>query len=216
VIITIIPAKPFAESKKRLSPVLSHRERILLSQNLLRHTILAAMPIGPVVVVSRSSNVRDSAAGIGANTLIENNRDLNDAIRQGIDWAQTHGASSGLILPLDLPLLTTTVLEALIEPAYQPALSVGIAPCRHCQGTNALALTPPDLIPPQFGPNSFARHQQLAQKAGVKPTIYHSPQLAFDLDTPEDWLDFMALKPNRQRSLLTSSMQRSKCYHHQE
>jgi 2-phospho-L-lactate/phosphoenolpyruvate guanylyltransferase len=186
-----------------LSPVLSHQERILLSQNLLRHTILAAMPLGPVVVVSRSKNVRGFAAGIGANTLIENHHDLNDAVRQGIDWAQAHGASSALILPLDLPLLTTTALEKLVEPDCQQTPTITIAPCRHRQGTNALVLTPPHLIPPQFGSHSFARHRQLAQQAGVKPTICHSPQLAFDLDTPEDWLEFTALESKHKWGLLT-------------
>jgi 2-phospho-L-lactate guanylyltransferase len=204
VTITIIPAKPFGESKKRLSSVLSHQERILLSQNLLRHTILAAMPVGPVVVVSRSKNVRDFAAGIGANTLIENHHDLNDAVRQGIDWAQAHGASSVLILPLDLPLLTTTALENLVDPGYQPSPAIVIAPCRHRQGTNALVLTPPCLIPPQFGPHSFAKHRQLAQKAGITPTICHSPQLAFDLDTPEDWSEFTTLESNYKGNLLTT------------
>ena len=105
----VIPAKPFAESKKRLSPVLSQQERVLLSRNLLQHTILAAIPLGPVVVVSRSANVRGFAANIGANTLIEKNHDLNDAICRGTDWAQAHDASSTLILPLDLPFLKGNV-----------------------------------------------------------------------------------------------------------
>lgn len=192
-IITIIPAKPFAESKKRLAPVLSHRERVLLSQNLLQHTIVVARSIGPVVVVSRSATVRNFAAGMGANMLPEKNRDLNDAVCQGINWAQVHGASSVLILPLDLPLLTTAILEKLVEPGYQPSPSIVIAPCRHRQGTNALVLTPPNLMAPQFGSYSFARHRECAQNAGINPTIYHSPQLAFDLDTPQDWLELTAL-----------------------
>ena len=205
-IITIIPAKPFSESKKRLSPVLSHRERMLLSQNLLRHTILAARPIGPVVVVSRSAHVRDFAAGIGAKSLIEKKHNLNDAIRQGIKWAEAHGASSGLILPLDLPLLTTTVLQKLVGSGYQSSPNIIIAPCRHHQGTNALLLTPPNLVAPQFGPDSFSKHQQLAQKAGIKPTIYHAPSLAFDLDTPEDWLEFTSLESKDKWELLAAEV----------
>ena len=100
-IITIIPAKPFAESKKRLSPVLSHQERILLSQNLLRHTILAAIPLGPVVVVSRSADVREFATALGANTLIENHHDLNDAVRQVEKTVEEKmsGLTSGMGLP---------------------------------------------------------------------------------------------------------------------
>jgi len=211
VIVTVIPAKPFAESKKRLAPVLSRRERILLSQNLLRHTILTAMPLGPVVVVSRSANVRDFATGFGANTLTEKKHDLNDAVCRGIDWAQAHGASSGLILPLDLPLLTTSVLKKLVEPCYRLSPTVVMAPCRHGQGTNALVLTPPNFILPQFGPYSFTKHQQLTRKVGITPTIYHSPQLAFDLDTPEDWLAFTAIDFKHKRDILTTKFFETMC-----
>lgn len=207
--VTIIPAKPFTESKQRLSPVLSLSERVLLSRNLLQHTILAAMPLGPVVVVSRSTNVRELAAGLGTDTLTEQQHDLNAAVGQGIAWAQARHATSCLILPLDLPLLTTAVLEKLVEQSRQHSPTVVIASCRHGQGTNALVLNPPQLISPQFGPHSFAKHQQLAQQAEVKPTLYYSPQLAFDLDTPEDWLEFAALESRHKWKLLALPMQRT-------
>ena len=162
------------------------------------------MPLGPVVVVSRSANVRDFAASIGANTLIEKKHDLNDAICRGTDWAQEHDASGVLILPLDLPLLSTSVLEKLVEAGCQPLPSMVIVPCRHRQGTNALLLSPPDLVPTQFGLHSFTKHWQLAQQVGIKPCIYHAPQLAFDLDTPEDWLEFTMLEPKSKEFLLTT------------
>jgi 2-phospho-L-lactate guanylyltransferase len=128
---------------------------------------------------------------MGANTLTENNHELNDAVRQGIDWAQSSGASSVLILPLDLPLLTTSVLEKLVKPGCQPAPAIVIAPCRHRRGTNALFLNPSSLIQPHFGPASFAAHQKLAQEAGIFAEIFNAPELAFDLDTPEDWQDLL-------------------------
>ena len=64
-------------------------------------------------------------------------------------------------------------------------------------------LTPPTLIRPQFGPHSFARHQHLARQAGLEPIIYRAPELAFDLDTPEDWLEFTA-RESKQGSFLTT------------
>ena len=130
------------------------------------------------------------------------------------DWAQARNASSALILPLDLPLLTTSALEKLVEPGYQPSPSIVIAPCRHRQGTNVLVLSPPRLIPPQFGLYSFARHQQLAQQTGVNPTICHSPHLAFDLDTPKDWLEFAALESRYKWDVLASPIQSSEYFHH--
>jgi 2-phospho-L-lactate guanylyltransferase len=183
VIVTVIPAKPFRESKERLSPVLSLQQRILLSQKLLEHTILVASQISQVVVVSRSIAVRQFATQLGVLTLVEEQTDLNAAIRQGMAWGQVQGVSSILILPLDLPLLSTTALKDLVDLGLPHSPSVVIAPCRHRQGTNALLLTPPTLIPPQFGPTSFDEHQKLTRNVGILPKIYDVPELAFDLDT---------------------------------
>ena len=44
-----------------------------------------------------------------------------------------------------------------------------IVPDRHGTGTNALLLSPPDVIAPAFGPDSRARHVAIAERAGVDP-----------------------------------------------
>jgi 2-phospho-L-lactate guanylyltransferase len=202
--VTIIPAKPFRESKERLSPVLSLQKRILLSQKLLEHTILVASQISQVVVVSRSASVRQFASQLGVHVLVEAQSDLNAAIRQGVAWGQAQGGSSVLVLPLDLPLLSRVVLKDFVHLGLQHPPRIIIAPCQHRRGTNALFLNPPDLISPHFGPTSFADHQKLAQNAGILPKIYDAPELAFDLDTPEDWQEFKTLAPLFAENLFVS------------
>ena len=203
-IITVIPAKPFRESKKRLSPVLSLRQRTALSQSLLEHTIQIASQISQIVVVSRSVAVRQTAEKFGAHALVEKQTDLNAAIHQGIAWGQAQGASSVLILPLDLPLLSTTALEELVNLGLQHRPSIVIAPCRHHQGTNTLFLNPSTLIAPHFGLNSLATHQKLAHEAGILPKIYDVPELAFDLHTPEDWQVFVSSEASLKWTLFAS------------
>ena len=61
-----------------------------------------------------------------------------------------------------------------------------IVPDRHGSGTNALLLTPPDVIEPSFGPDSRARHEQLAAAAGVACDVVGVETLAIDVDTAED------------------------------
>lgn len=185
-IYTIIPAKPFTQSKTRLSPVLTATERINLSNHLLRRTIGVAQTVGPVVVVSRSSNVRKLAKACHAWALVENTPDLNAALRQGIEWVKLKGGDSILILPADLPRLTSKELQSLVKKGAQHPAMV-IAPCRRNQGTNALLLHPPNLILPQFGPNSFAAHLSAARAIEIDPQIHRSAGLSLDLDTPEDW-----------------------------
>ena len=63
---------------------------------------------------------------------------------------------------------------------------VVIVPDRHGSGTNALRLTPPEVIAPAFGPGSFARHARLAAAAGAVVRIAQVPSLELDVDTPGD------------------------------
>jgi 2-phospho-L-lactate guanylyltransferase len=110
---------------------------------------------------------------------------LNQALRQATTWVVMHGGQSTLILPADLPRLQLADLKTMVEAAHsQPAAL--IAPCHRLDGTNALLLRPPDLIPFTFGPGSFASHQQAVRAVGLEPVIYRSPTVAFDLDLPED------------------------------
>jgi 2-phospho-L-lactate guanylyltransferase len=61
-----------------------------------------------------------------------------------------------------------------------------IVPDRHGTGTNGLLLCPPDVIEPSFGPDSCARHQQLARDAGVAARLERPPSLLLDIDTGAD------------------------------
>lgn len=183
---TIIPVKPFNQAKSRLAPVLSPQQRAILSRQLLWHTISVARQISQVVVISRSATVRRVAKQSGAWTLIEAIPDLNEAIRQALAWVSARGGKTALILPCDLPHLEPSTLTRMITvPQHSPIIS--LAPCHRLEGTNALFMQPIGVIDVAFGLDSFAKHQQLAQAAGLSPHIFHHPNLAFDLDTPYDW-----------------------------
>ena len=189
---TIIPVKPFAQTKTRLAPLLSPQQRADLSRYLLKRTIKIARQVGEVVVVSRDSEVRQVAKAAGAWALVEAGRELNDALHQAAEWARLRGAAQVLILPNDLPLLTVADLRQLINAGSEmPA--VVISPCRRYEGTNALLLRPPGLISFAFGRSSFVHHQQLAHAEGLEPLIYISPNLALDLDIPADLRQIEAL-----------------------
>jgi len=186
-VICLIPAKPYAEAKTRLSPVLSDEQRAILARWLLLHTVrLARQAIGQVVVVSRDRALLNDAKAEGVWGLLEASPGLNAALTQGARWAVLRGADALLILPTDLPRLATHDLQTMLALG-RCAPAVVIAPCRHGTGTNALLVRPPDLIPFAFGPNSFAAHCAAARAAGVEPVVFRTPGLAFDLDTPEDW-----------------------------
>jgi 2-phospho-L-lactate guanylyltransferase len=61
-----------------------------------------------------------------------------------------------------------------------------VAPSDARSGTNALLLSPPDVIEPCFGSASFEAHVRAAAKADASLQVVTDTGLGFDLDTPED------------------------------
>lgn len=92
-----------------------------------------------------------------------------------------------LLVPGDCPALDPDEVEALLGRRAP----VVIVPDRHGTGTNALLLSPPDVMAPAFGEGSFERHSDLARAAGAEPEVADVRTLGLDVDTPDD---FAALK----------------------
>ncbi|MBN1888722.1 MAG: 2-phospho-L-lactate guanylyltransferase [Thermoflexales bacterium] len=186
----IVPVKPFAQAKSRLSPLLRRPLRATLARALLAHTldVLVEMKLkSPIsIVISRDVMALDIARKKGLATILEDGCDLNTALAEARAWAVQAGAEAVLVLPADLPLLAAGDVQAMIEQVADPPCIV-IAPDRRQRGTNALLLRPPDALHFAFGAGSFDEHCAQAETSNVRLSIYRSPALAFDLDTPQDW-----------------------------
>ncbi len=97
--------------------------------------------------------------------------------------ARTAGAA--LVLMSDLPRLTVADIRDLVAAMREH--NVVAAPDLRSEGTNALVLAPPDRLPTSFGVrDSFNRHVQRAQAAGLRVGVHRSPGLGFDVDEPAD------------------------------
>ncbi len=187
----LLPVQPFGVGKSRLATVLSRPARALLSQQMLAHVLTqtqAANVLTGILVISRDPAALAQAAAAGAMAVREKRRGLNAALTQARAVAMAHGAQAVLALPADLPLLTAADIQRLVL-AGAAGNGVVIAPSRD-RGTNALLLRPPQAIDFAFGPGSSARHQALAQAAGLTCQLVESPTLAFDVDWPEDLQEF--------------------------
>jgi len=185
----IVPVKPLRRGKSRLAGALSDDERAELNRRLLKNTIATLQElreIEEVLVVSRDSSALSLARALGARTLQEEGAPaLNTALKRATLVAQVHASHGVLILPADLPLVSRRDILTLIARATQPPVVV-IAPDRHEEGTNALLLSPADIIEYDFGEDSFKRHCARARKAGARLEIVKLPSLGLDLDLPED------------------------------
>ena len=186
----VIPVKPFAEGKSRLSEVLSDAARRDLNRRMYEHVLdTASSAIGPgnMIVVSADSAALDLARDRGAIAVREDSpAGLNAALNEGTAAAAKRGAEAVLILPTDLPSVSRDDIDALVRHAGKSPVVV-IASDRPERGTNALLLSPPDVIGFSFGEESFAAHLAAARARHMEPVTVRRAGLAFDIDTPEDY-----------------------------
>ncbi|MEQ8496693.1 MAG: 2-phospho-L-lactate guanylyltransferase [Gammaproteobacteria bacterium] len=184
----VIPVKRFSNAKSRLAAVLSEAERESLAQAML-HDVLRAVSqarlVAGVLVVSHEVRARYAVEQIGGLYLEEAASGLRAAIAQAGEWLANHGQRGLLMLPSDIPLATALEIDRLVE-AHRGCPAVTIAPDREQDGTNALAVSPADVIPFAFGSASFALHREAASSAGIAPRVLHLPGIALDVDNPMD------------------------------
>jgi 2-phospho-L-lactate guanylyltransferase len=195
----IVPVKPLAQGKSRLSPLLSAAQRHRLSRDLLAQTLTAAAGVdllAGVIVISRDEEALSIARAAGVTILVEEDSNpvghghdpedaLNRALRQARMAAVTQGADAILVLPADLPLLAAAEIRNVAQLAVD--LPVGLVIVGSGDGgTNALLLKPPYAVDFAYGPQSFQEHIRRAEDAALPVHIVDSATLALDLDSPED------------------------------
>jgi 2-phospho-L-lactate guanylyltransferase len=201
-ITALVPVKALRHSKSRLRPVLSDDQRHALVLAMLEDVLrlLAAVPaVATTAVVSPDADVLAFARKLGAQPIREPQRPrgLNAALAFASDALSRQGASSLLVLPVDIPLATTADVEAILNRIDANPLIV-LCPSRS-GGTNALALRPPGLIPFRFGHRSSAAHRREARTRGLPLEVLPLPSLALDIDRPND-LAAVLTQPNGSRS----------------
>ncbi len=183
--------KLLGDAKMRLADVLDQRERAELALAMLVDVITACNEsemFDQVHVVSSDSEVFWHAREAGARALAEpaTLSGLNDGLTFGVRYlARRQAAEEVIIFPADLPLLrpedVCTVVNALAGAERRIVLVRATD-----NGTNALALRPPEIIPMRFGHDSASKHRAEADGAGVECVELDLPRLAFDVDAAED------------------------------
>lgn len=184
----ILPAKRFDDAKQRLAPAFQLGHRRALVEAMFSDAMLAVRrvpSVDRVIVITSEPNASRIAAGHEAIVIDDTASSHSEAAQLGISEALAIDATRALLVPGDCPLLDPAELDQLIARPV-PTRSVLIVPDRHGSGTNALLLTPPDVIPPAFGEGSCRRHADLATSHGATAEVVELPSLALDIDTPED------------------------------
>jgi 2-phospho-L-lactate/phosphoenolpyruvate guanylyltransferase len=191
----VVPVKDLQHAKQRLAGVLDAAQRRALFAAMLED-VLAALAASPrlagILAVTRDVQARNLAARYGARVLVEPaNRGHTAASTLGAATLAAEGVAGMLQLPADLPLITPADIAAVLR-AHAEAPSITLAPSRDWLGSNAVACSPPDLLPLRFGADSFYPHLERARALGIEPTIVERRGLALDVDTPADLRAFLA------------------------
>jgi 2-phospho-L-lactate guanylyltransferase len=222
---TILPVKSLSESKGRLANLLSTDIRAQLMRSLLEHvlaTIQDVPRITQVLVISRDPEVW-RLARLYKTRVVEETEPygLNTAVAHAYRLAAGASADAVLILPVDLPVVTTADIDLMLDAGlgeghengsgrltameFVPSLAPPVNPqqplmaiCsdRRGDGTNGLLLRPSLDFDFHYGVNSLNEHIKEALERDFLVRLVNAAGLQFDLDTEEDWQLFQKDEQN--------------------
>jgi 2-phospho-L-lactate guanylyltransferase len=187
--LAILPVKRYARAKQRLAPERDNDARAALAEAMVRDVLRAVARVEDLdglILVTQEPRAAALGSPFGAVVVQDPNEEgQGEAATLGVARARELGAARVLLLPGDCPALDPGEVDGLLR-AHTTSPSVVIVPDRHGSGTNALLLTPPDVIAPAFGPGSFTRHREAAERAGVLLAVDGPPSIVLDIDTGGD------------------------------
>ena len=176
--VVVLPLRSLRRGKQRLQSVLSETERSALIAAMAERVVNAAFEL-PVVVVHDDPEVAPWATERGAMAFRPQTPGLNHAVSASRDLLAALGANRLIIAHGDLPLVED------LRPMLSDS-TISIAPDRHGDGTNVLCVPAALGFDFAYGPGSFDSHCEIARSLGIEPRIVSSPDLACDLDHPDD------------------------------
>jgi 2-phospho-L-lactate guanylyltransferase len=195
----LIPMKDLAGAKMRLADVLDRDARSELALAMLTDVIEACRESGcfdVVAVVSSDSDVFWHARELGAKPLAE--PATLSGLNEGLTFAQRYMArriavSELVILPADIPLVRREDVRNIVDALASTEGRAIIVRARD-NGTNALAMRPPEAVPMRFGRDSADAHAAAAREAGIEAIELRNERVAFDVDAVDD-LEALATLP---------------------
>jgi 2-phospho-L-lactate guanylyltransferase len=194
----IVPVKPLAHGKSRLSGVLNSDERMSLNIRLLKRTLdtISHVPeIEKTVIVTNDPEVVKITQTFSFDVCIEENEcGMNRALDRGIGILKRNQVQSAIILPSDLPFVTVREIQVMIKMGCESKAMV-IAPDRKKQGTNAIFYHCLEKVDFEFGPMSYEKHVNSAKANGVPVCIFESDTFGLDIDLPEDLMIYRSRIP---------------------
>ena len=200
-VVAVVPMKPLALGKTRLSDRLTPPQRMALSLGMLRRVLTAFVmdghctPVAEVWVLGGDPDISRLASEYGATWFEEEGSDINETLWLGFRRAFASGKAA-LYLPGDLPFLDQGDVATMYDASGR-LTNIVLAPARQDGGTNGILVPPglPHPFWPLLGPDSFQRHLSQVESLGLPVAICYTTGLASDLDTAEDLEAYEDMEP---------------------
>lgn len=174
----LLPVKAFDQAKARLAPVLDAAAREALARRMAERVLAAAHEL-PVTVACDDERVSDWARRAGAAVVWTEGLDLNGAVGAGVLVLRDAGTDRVIVAHADLPGAADLRVAATGD-------GVVAVTDRRRDGTNVLAVPAACGFRFAYGPGSFERHRAEAAWLGLRFTELDAPDLAHDVDGPDD------------------------------
>ena len=178
----LIPIKAFDSAKVRLASVLNQTERADLSRSLAEGVIRSCSG-ARVWVICEDEEVAEWARTLGAQVIRNPQAGLNEAAKFGVGALAEFGIEKLIVTHADL--INPEGITNLFEHD-----GIVLVPDRHNEGTNIIGLPTHIDFSFQYGLESFDKHKTEAQRFPLPLTIIQNSHLGFDMDNPDDLLEF--------------------------
>jgi 2-phospho-L-lactate guanylyltransferase len=184
----VVPVKRLDRAKSRLADILDPADRKQLARAMLTDvlgTLVRVEGLSGILVVTTDVEVAALATEFDATVLADPPvTGFNEAVLHGMRWLDDRYHAGAVVVPGDIPFLTVAEMDAVLDATVTSP--VVIVPATRDGGTNLLAIAPPLLMPPAFGPDSFARHVAAAHALGITPRTLRLDGAGHDIDVAAD------------------------------
>jgi 2-phospho-L-lactate guanylyltransferase len=184
----LIPVKTMGNAKQRLGDALDQHHRMLLAEAMLRDVLTAVSGVADradVFLVTGDADAQALAAEFNFG-IIEDRCNVSEtaAIEMATMWCEERGYNTTIVIPADIPLITGTELQAVLDAA--PNEGAVFVPAYDRRGSNCVLRRPANLIPLRFGNDSFLPHCEAMRMTGKALIILEMPGIGLDIDNPHE------------------------------
>ena len=198
----VIPMKDPKISKSRLNGTIVPEARKRLATLLFKNTIdillLSLQSVElffDIAVITNSREIKEIARRKEILVIDDEKKPiLSRSIEIASDWAKANSYSSLCVIPADLADPKPKDIIAFLSYPLQK-FGLVITPSIDL-GTNALHVSPVNLIKFQYGKRSSIKHITSARRLGITPVILPFDSLRFDVDTDLDLKELLAKNPD--------------------